>query len=79
MPAATFERLRTIVRDLVQGGRKALFHCASGNRVGAAMIPYLMLERGMSEDDAVMEAMKMGTRSAELIEGALMYVQSLRT
>ena len=75
VPDATFERVRTIVRDLVSGGRKALFHCASGNRVGAAMIPYLMLDRGLSEDDAVLQAMKMGTRSAELIEEALGYVQ----
>jgi protein tyrosine phosphatase (PTP) superfamily phosphohydrolase (DUF442 family) len=79
VPDATFERVRTIVRDLVDGGRKALFHCASGNRVGATMIPYLMLDRGLSEDDAVMEAMKMGTRSAELIEGALGYVQGVRS
>jgi hypothetical protein len=42
------------------------------------MIPYLMLDRGLSEDDAVLEAMKMGTRSAELIESALNYVQERR-
>ena len=76
VPDATFERVRGLVKDLVDGGRKALFHCASGNRVGATMIPYLMLDRGLSEDEAVMEAMKMGTRSAELIEGALMYVKN---
>jgi protein tyrosine phosphatase (PTP) superfamily phosphohydrolase (DUF442 family) len=76
VPAATFERVRTIVKDLVTGGRKALFHCASGNRVGATMIPYLMLDRGLSEDAAVLEAMKMGTRSAELIENALAFVKS---
>lgn len=79
VPAATFERVRTIVKDLVDGGRKALFHCASGNRVGATMIPYLMLDRGLSEDDAVLEAMKMGTRNAELIESALAYVQEKRS
>jgi len=78
VPHATFEHVRTIVRDLVAGGRKTLFHCASGNRVGATMIPYLMLDRGLSEDDAVLEAMKMGTRSAELIESALGYVESQR-
>ncbi len=75
VPDATFERVRSIVKELVDGGRKALFHCASGNRVGATMIPYLMLDRGLSEDDAVMEAMKMGTRSAALIESALNYVK----
>ena len=40
------------------------------------MIPYLMLDRGMSEDEAVETAMRIGTRSAELIELALEYVRS---
>lgn len=78
VPAATFEQVRSTVRELVAAGRKTLFHCGSGNRVGATMIPYLMLDRGLSEDDAVLEAMKMGTRSAELIESALAYVQAQR-
>lgn len=75
VPAATFARIHETVRDAMRAERKMLFHCASGNRVGAAMIPYLMLDRGLSEDDAVMEAMRMGARSAELIEGALQYVR----
>ena len=29
------------------------FHCGSGNRVGGALIPYFMLDKGMAEDDAV--------------------------
>lgn len=76
VPAETFARVRETVRDAVTAGRKMLFHCASGNRVGAAMIPYLMLERGLSEDDAVTEALKIGVRNAGLIESALAYVRS---
>jgi len=76
VPVEVFARVRETVRGSVAAGRKMLFHCASGNRVGAAMIPYLMLEHGLSEDEAVMAAMKMGTRSAELIESALAYVRS---
>jgi uncharacterized protein (TIGR01244 family) len=53
-----------------------LAHCASGNRTGAVLIPYLMLDRGMSEDEAVTAAMRMGTRSAALIEWALEYVRA---
>ncbi len=75
VPQATFTRVRETVRDLVAAGRTTLFHCASGNRVGGTMIPFLMLDRGLSEEDAVMEAMKMGTRSADLIEHALAYVR----
>lgn len=70
----TFAAVRRTVGGLV-GKRKALFHCASGNRVGAAMIPYLMLDRGMSEEEATTEAMRMGMRSAGLLEEALQYVR----
>lgn len=71
---ATFTKVRDTVKSFV-GKRPAFFHCASGNRVGAAMIPYLMLDRKLSQDDAVTEAMKMGMRSAGLMEEALDYVQ----
>ena len=70
----TFARIRSTVQNLV-GKRKALFHCASGNRVGAAMIPYLILDQGFEEEDAVNEAMRMGMRGAGLMEEALDYVR----
>jgi len=69
----TFAKIRETMRGLV-AKRNALFHCASGNRVGAAMIPYLMLDRGLPEEEAVQEAMKMGMRSAGLMQEALEYV-----
>jgi hypothetical protein len=43
--------------------------------VGAALLPYLMLDRGMDEDEATMVAMKMGMRNAELMESALEYAR----
>jgi len=49
------------------------FHCGSGNRVGGAMIPYLMLDQGMTEEDAVEQAMRMGLRSPEYLEWGLDY------
>ena len=52
-----------------------LVHCASANRVGAVLIPYLMIDKGMGEDDAVEAAMKVGLRSADLLEWALEYTQ----
>lgn len=78
VPQETFAQVRETVRGLVAAGRATLFHCASGNRVGGTMIPFLMIDRGLSEDEAVMEAMKMGTRSADLIEHALAYVRRER-
>ncbi|HXH62595.1 MAG TPA: sulfur transferase domain-containing protein [Gemmatimonadales bacterium] len=70
----TFERMRTAARTLI-GMRPAFACCNSGNRVGAALLPYLMLDKGMAEDDAVMLAMKMGMRNAENMESALAYVR----
>ncbi len=53
-----------------------LLHCASANRVGGPLIAYLMLNEGMSEQDAVNAAMRAGLRSPEMIEWALGYVAS---
>lgn len=59
----------------VIGTRPTFIYCNSGNRVGAALIPYLMLDRGLDEESAVDAAMRMGTRHAELLEWALAYVR----
>ena len=70
----TFTKVREQVRTLI--GKKATFAgCNSGNRLGAAMLPYLMLDRGLDEEEATMVAMKMGMRNAEAMESALEYVR----
>ena len=71
----TFGRLLDAVRQLA-GNRPAFVYCNSGNRVGAGLIPYFMLEQGLEEQDAVAQAMRVGLRSAELMEQALEYVRS---
>lgn len=74
LPDETFSQVRERVRSLM--GKKPTFCCCnSGNRVGAALLPYLMLDRGMDEEEATMVAMKMGMRNAELMGSALAYVQ----
>jgi protein tyrosine phosphatase (PTP) superfamily phosphohydrolase (DUF442 family) len=55
--------------------RPMLLHCASANRVGGVLIPYFILDRGMSEDDAVEAAMKAGLRGADLLEWGLDYAR----
>lgn len=55
--------------------RPMLLHCASANRVGGVLIPYFILDRGMSEDDAVEAAMKVGLRGADLLEWGLDYAR----
>ena len=71
---ATLAKIREVLRTNV-GKRKMFYHCASGNRVGASVIPYLMLDQGFSEEDAVNAAMSMGMRNPELLEWALDYVR----
>jgi len=73
MTVDTMRQMHEAVKKLA--GRKALLHCSSGNRTAAALIPYLMLDQGMQEQDAVDTAMRIGLRSAELMEIALEYVK----
>jgi protein tyrosine phosphatase (PTP) superfamily phosphohydrolase (DUF442 family) len=70
----TMREMHEAVRKLA--GRKALLHCSSGNRTAAALIPYFIIDKKMEEEAAVETAMKMGLRSAELMELALKYVRS---
>jgi protein tyrosine phosphatase (PTP) superfamily phosphohydrolase (DUF442 family) len=58
-------------------GRKALLHCSSGNRTAAALIPYLMVDKKMEQDDAADLAMSIGLRSADLMEIAVEYARRL--
>ena len=76
-PDETLTQIRDVIRAS-GGGQSAFFHCASGNRVGAALIPYLILDQQFEEEDAVNAAMRMGMRSAELMEWALEYVRRRR-
>jgi protein tyrosine phosphatase (PTP) superfamily phosphohydrolase (DUF442 family) len=68
---ATMERIHEVLRNA--GDRQVFVHCGSGSRVGGALIPYLMLEHGFTEEDAIAQAMRVGLRSAELMEWGLEY------
>jgi protein tyrosine phosphatase (PTP) superfamily phosphohydrolase (DUF442 family) len=73
---ATLDRVREVLREAGDG--TVLVHCASGSRVGAALLPVLMLDHGLEEEDAVGQAMRVGLRSAELMEWALDYTRRHR-
>jgi protein tyrosine phosphatase (PTP) superfamily phosphohydrolase (DUF442 family) len=73
---ATLEAIRSTLAEA--GERPVFVHCGSGNRVGGALIPVLMLDQGMEEDDAVDTAMRVGLRSAELMEWGLGYTRRQR-
>ncbi len=74
---ATLDRVLAVLREA--GDRLVLVHCASGNRVGGALIPFLMLDQGLEEEDAVGQAMRVGLRSAELMEWGLDYTRRNRS
>jgi protein tyrosine phosphatase (PTP) superfamily phosphohydrolase (DUF442 family) len=69
----TIDKILAVLRGA--GDRTVFFHCGSGNRVGGALIPYFMLDLGMEEEDAVEQAMRVGLRSAEVMEWGLNYVR----
>ena len=71
--AGTMKQIHATLKKLE--GKKVLLHCASGNRTSAALIPYLILDKKMEQDDAVEVAMRGGLRSAELMELAVEYVR----
>ncbi|MGB3683446.1 MAG: protein tyrosine phosphatase family protein [Rubrobacteraceae bacterium] len=67
----TFKRFRELMTD--SGRRPALVHCSSANRVGALLIPYLILDEGKSLEEAVETASEVGLSSEELKNRALEY------
>lgn len=69
----TMKRMHEMAKRLE--GRKVLMHCSSGNRTAAALIPYFMMERNLDEEAATEQAMRMGLRSAELLELATDYIK----
>jgi protein tyrosine phosphatase (PTP) superfamily phosphohydrolase (DUF442 family) len=77
--ALTDETLGRILDGLRKAeGRPTLFHCASGNRVGAALIPYLVLDQAMEEEDAVQQAIRVGLTSPELLAWGVEYARRHR-
>ena len=76
--AVTTDTMRQMHQTLKRlHGKKTLLHCSSGNRTAAALIPYMMLEKKMEQEDAVDLAMSIGLRSTELMEIAVTYASGL--
>jgi protein tyrosine phosphatase (PTP) superfamily phosphohydrolase (DUF442 family) len=73
---ATLERILGVLRSA--GERTVFVHCGSGSRVGGALLPFLILDHGFDEEDAVAQAMRVGLRSSELMEWGLDYARRNR-
>lgn len=62
---------------IAHGSDNPMFiHCASGNRVGAALLPWLVLDKGLSEHAALEMARTVGLHSPELTKRALEYIRT---
>ncbi len=70
---AKLEAILTRLRE--RAGTPTMLHCASANRVGGALIAYLILDEGMDQQQAVDVATRVGLRSAELMEWGLDYAR----
>jgi protein tyrosine phosphatase (PTP) superfamily phosphohydrolase (DUF442 family) len=65
------ERILSVLR--ANRENSMFFHCAGGNRVGGALIPYLMLDEGFDEADAIATAKRVGLTSPELLAWGVEY------
>ncbi len=73
---AVFDQVRTLMNET--GGSGVFVHCASGNRVGAALIPWLTLDRHWDLERAIAAAKAGGLKSAEMEATARDYVSRKR-
>ncbi len=73
----TMDRILGVLR--ANAHRDVLLHCASANRVGGPMIAYLMLDHGLSGDQATDQAIRLGLRSREVMEWGLEYAAKQST
>lgn len=69
----TLDRILDVMRK--NRDRSMLVHCHSGNRVGGALIPHLILDQELTEDEAIMAAMRMGLRGMHLLEWGMQYAR----
>ncbi len=67
-----FDNLRT---ELKTAQRPILFHCGSGNRVGAVWLPHRVLDGGLSWDAALAEAKQIGLKSPDYERLAKEYIE----
>ena len=62
---------------IAHGDQEPMFiHCGSGNRVGAALLPWLVLDQGLPQDRALEMAHTMGLTDPALEKRALEYIQT---
>ena len=71
LDAAFFDKLRALLRE---SDGQVLVHCKSANRVGAAWLPWRVLDQGVDLETATAEAKSIGMRSPALEQRARAYI-----
>jgi uncharacterized protein (TIGR01244 family) len=71
---STFDAFRGLMKQ--RRASTVLVHCHSGNRVGAVLIPYLVLDRGWTPEQAIASAEAGGLKTPVLKEKAMAYVKA---
>lgn len=72
-----FNQFRELLDDA--GRRPALVHCSNGSRVAGLLLAYLILDEGMSHEEAEDITSKIGPRNEVLEQAALRYVNLVST
>ncbi len=72
--APEFDAVRALLA--ASSTRPTLLHCKSANRVGAVLVPWLVLDERRSREEAVEIARQVGLRSDEMTRAALDYVDA---
>jgi protein tyrosine phosphatase (PTP) superfamily phosphohydrolase (DUF442 family) len=66
-----FDQIRVLLRD---ADHPVVLHCKSANRVGAVLIPYLVLDKTKTSREAVDIATRVGLRDNRMARAALAYI-----
>ena len=74
-PPADFDFLRAILKDLPKDAR-ILIHCSNGNRAAAAVCPWLVLDKGMSVDEAIALSHQAGLKLPDTEAAVRRYLSS---
>jgi len=75
--AEHIDEFHRVMRDPAR--RPVLVHCIAANRVGGIMLPYLVLDEGKTEEEALALAREIGLRSPEMLAVGLEYVRKHHT
>ena len=68
-----FDKARRVLADSKK--KPLLLHCGSANRVGAIWVAHRVLDHGLSVEDALKEAKKVGLRTDAYREKAVDYIK----